>query len=226
MSGQVYAYDKEMDDFRLFATEQEWGDYIDIPGAISYLRNHLQKSIKDDFFPAYGIYKSNGVGFFALPRIVFPYITFLGTLFIGKDSSTNAITYMQKYLSKINPIYSDRDLCNFIYKVYRHGLAHTNMPKVVNEDGKIFVWRIVLDDKYHLNVDPVPNNNRTSSQIIGNRTILSNSPKKQADEVILSIDEYINDLQQENTSFEMFKEGFLSMADNSYNGIKIPGYIK
>lgn len=138
MTEPIYGYDQRINDFQLFSTEQEWKNHIDVSGAISYLKNHLQKSLKDDFYPAYEAYRSRGVGFFALPRIVFPYITFLGTLLSGKDSSENAIEYMNKYMGKANTIFNNKELCDFIYRVYRHGLAHTNMPTVSSENGKVF----------------------------------------------------------------------------------------
>ena len=226
MTGPVYAYDQRINDFRLFSTEQEWKHHLDISGAISYLKKHLQKSLKDDFYPAYEAYKSRGVGFFALPRIVFPYITFLGTLLGGRDSSKNAIEYMNKYLSKVNSTFGDKQLCDFIYRVYRHGLAHTNMPKVSSENGKVFGWRIVFDDSQHLSVDKTPG-------LSGKSALLSISPKKLADEVISSIDEYIKDLQNGSASFDTFKEGFLSMATTSHyvdrgraRRLKIPSYLK
>ena len=222
----VWAYDQGINDFRLFQTTQEWKDHITMSGAISYLKKHLQKSLKDDFYPAYEAYKSRRVGFFALPRIVFPYITFLGTLFGGRDSSANAVNYMKKYLSKVNQTYADKEFCDFIYRVYRHGLAHTNMPKVVAENGKIFGWRITFDDSQHLNVDRTPG-------ISGKSAILSISPKKLADEVVSSINEYINDLQNGIALFDTFKEGFLSMAATSHyvdsgraRKLVIPHYIK
>ncbi len=222
----VWAYDQRINDFRLFSTEQEWKDHIDVSGAISYLKKHLQKSLKDDFYPAYEAYKSRGVGFFALPRIVFPYITFLGTLLGGRDSSENAIEYMNKYLSKVNSTFEDKQLCDFTYRVYRHGLAHTNMPKVASENGKVFGWRIVFDDSQHLNVDKTPG-------ISGKSALLSISPKKLADEVISSIDEYIEALQNGSALFDTFKEGFLSMATTSHyvdrgraRRLKIPRYLK
>jgi hypothetical protein len=209
----IYAYDQVKGDFRLFSTEQEWKNHITVSGAVSYLRNHLQKSLKDDFHPAYdaykpawggGSYKSRG-GFFALPRIVFPYITFLDILFSGKEPSKYAIDYMNKYLSKINSTFGDRELCEFIYRVYRHGLAHTNMPKVASENGKIFGWRIVFDDSQHLKVE-------TAHGVSGKSTLLSISPKKLANEVVSSIDEYIRDLQTETALVDKFKNGFLCMA--------------
>jgi len=226
MTDPVYAYDKSRNDFRLFVTKEEWEGNIDVRGAISYLRNHLQKSLKDDFFPAYEAFKVKGVGFFALPRIVFPYITFLGTLYGGKDSSKNAVDYMNKYLSKVNQKYSNKELCDFIYRVYRHGLAHTNMPKVVSEEGKVYGWRLEFDENQHLMVDKTPN-------IYGKSAILSISPKNLANEVISSIDEYINDLQIGLASFDNFKMGFLSMATTSHYidesravRIKIPKCLK
>jgi hypothetical protein len=227
MTELIYGYDQGINDFRLFSTEQEWKDQIDVSGAISYLTNHLKKSLINDFYPAYEVYqRKGGIGFFALPRIIFPYITFLGTLLGGKDSSKNAANYMNKYMSKANQIYTDKELCDFIYRVYRHGLVHTNMPKVASENGKVFGWRIVFDDNEHLSVDKNP-------RISGKSALLSISPKKLADEVIYSIDEYIEDLRTGVASFDKFKEGFISMATTSHyldNGkskrLNIPRYLK
>lgn len=227
MTEPIYGYDQRINDFQLFSTEQEWKDHIDVSGAISYLTNHLQKSLINDFYPAYEAYqRKGGIGFFALPRIVFPYITFLGTLLGGKDSSKNAANYMNKYLSKANQTYTDKELCDFIYWVYRHALAHTNMPKVASENGKVFGWRIVFDDNEHLSVDKTP-------RISGKSALLSISPKKLADEVIYSIDEYIKDLRTGVASFDKFKEGFISMATTSHyldrsrsRRLNIPRYLK
>jgi len=227
MTEPIYGYDQRINDFQLFSTEQEWKDNIDVSGAISYLTNHLQKSLINDFYPAYEVYqRKGGIGFFALPRIIFPYITFLGTLLGGKDSSKNAANYMNKYMSKANQTYTDKELCDFIYWVYRHGLAHTNMPKVASENGKVFGWRIVFDDNEHLSVDKTP-------RISGKNALLSISPKKLADEVIYSIDGYIEDLRTGVASFDKFKEGFISMATTSHyldrsrsRRLNIPRYLK
>ena len=133
---------------------------------------------------------------------------------------------MNKYLSEVNRIYVDKELCDFIYRVYRHGLAHTNMPKVVAENGKIFGWRIVFDDSQHLDIDRTPGSS-------GKSALLSISPKKLADEVVSSVDEYIKDLQKGSALFDTFKEGFLSMAATSHyvdrgrtRRLKIPSYLK
>lgn len=213
----VWAYDPGINDFRLFQTEQQWKEHIDMPGAVSYLKKNLQKSLEDDFYPAYEGYKpawgggpnKRGGGFFALLQIILPYITFLGTLRGGRESSKTAIDYMNKYLSKINPKFGDRDLCQFIYVVYRHGLAHTIMPKVASENGKVFGWKITFNDSQHLTVDNTP-------RISGKSALLSISPKKLADEVISSIDEYIEDLQAQPELLDKFKEGFVSMATTSH----------
>jgi hypothetical protein len=33
-------------------------------------------------------------------------------------------------MARVNPIYRDIELCNFIYRVYRHGLSHTIIPAI------------------------------------------------------------------------------------------------
>lgn len=206
----LWVYDQEKNDFRLFQTIQEWKDQLDVSGAVRYLREHLQRSLINDFNPAYEAYQGEGdKEFFALPRIIFPYITFLGTLLHGKDSSDNAIKYMNEYMGKINSIYDDKQLCDFIYRVYRHGLAHTNMPKVLFDNGKVFGWRIVFDDNQHLNIDKNP-------RISGKSALLSISPRRLAYEVVSSIDKYIHDLQNGSASLNTFKEGFCSMATASH----------
>jgi len=221
----IYAYKQDINDFQLFVSKEEWEKQFTINGAISYLQKHLQKSLKDDFYPIYTACIQYNVGYFALPRIIFPYITFLGTLLHGKDSSKNAIDYMNKYLSKANKTFKDRELCEFIYLVYRHGLAHTNMPKVVSENSKVFGWRIVFNDAQHLDVE--------KSEKTGKSALLTISPKKLADEVIKSIDDYIIDLQNGIASFDSFKEGFISMTTTFHylsrgkaDKIKIPNFIK
>lgn len=216
----IWAYDYRINDFRLFQTAQEWEGHIEVSGAVRYLKEHLQKSLINDFFPACEAYKRKvDAGFFALPRIVFPYIAFLGTLLGGGESSKYAIEYMNKYMAKINSTYEDKQLCDFIYRVYRHGLAHTNMPKVVSENGKTFGWRIVFDDRQHLNIDNNP-------EIRGKSALLIISPNKLAEEVISSIDEYIEDLKTRTDLFDNFKKGFIFMATTSHRGLKIPSYLK
>jgi hypothetical protein len=224
----IWAYDQKINDFRLFSDEVEWKDHIDVSGAISYLKKHLQKSLSDDFYPAYEASYRAGVGFFALPRIIFPYITFLGTLLSGNDrnESFNSSRYMNIYMARENPTYGDIALCNFIYRVYRHGLSHTNMPKVVSENGKVFGWKITFNDRQHLAVDRTP-------VVNGKSALLCISPRKLADEVIYSIDEYINDLQDGVASFGNFKKGFISVATTSHyvdwrktKRIVIPVYLK
>jgi len=213
----VWGYDKIKNGFSIFQTEQEWKDYIDVSGAISYLK-HLQKELEDDFYPAYEAYNGRNIGYFALPRIIFPYITFLGILFSGKKNSHYAIDYMNKYLSKVNEKFGNKERCEFIYRVYRHGLAHTNMPELASENGKVFGWNITFDDSKHLKVDNNP-------RINGKNALLSISPKKLADEVIASIDEYIKDLETKQALFDNFKKGFLCMATAS-SKLTIPDCLK
>lgn len=221
----IWAYDQRINDFRLFSNEQEWKDHINVSGAISYLGAHLQKSLRDDFYPAYEAYYKKNVGFFALPRIVFPYITFLGTLLGGSDDSRNASRYMNAYMGRVNTIYSDKELCQFIYRVYRHGLSHTNMPKVVSQNGQVFGWMISFDETKHLCVG-------TDAEC-GKTALLPINPKKLADEVVSSIDEYIGDLKNSVASFDNFKKGFISMASTVHytnrertQRIVVPTYLK
>lgn len=201
------AYDEKTDDFRLFKSEQEWRNQITVSGVKRYLREHLKKSVINDFTPAMEAYlKSSGVGkgFFGSLRILFPIITFLGTLLKGKDEAKNAIAFMEKYLGKVNPLYEE--LSDLIYNVYRHGLIHTQMPKLVNIDGWIIGWMITYTDAEHLNVKI--NSAQKNLQIPVCARVLFN-------DLLKAIDLYIQDFEDISRQAELlkiFKDGFVSMT--------------
>jgi hypothetical protein len=155
MARQVYAYDGSSGDFRVFDL-REWRRQLTSRHAIDYLNNHLRASIQRDFCVASiaYLYDSNATGvakgFFALMRIIFPVITFLGTLYKGEDNSRNAIAFMVRYLGAVRGEY--KELSDILYSVYRHGLTHTHMPKLVRINGEHVSWRISYTGIEHLTV--------------------------------------------------------------------------
>lgn len=67
-------------------------------------------------------------GFFSISRQVFCYIDYLGALAAnGKNSTTNAVAYMEKYFARANAIYAGK--CNLMYNMWRHGTVHEFDPK-------------------------------------------------------------------------------------------------
>jgi len=204
----VYAYDVNTDDFRIFQNPDDWENQMTFEGAKDYLTNHLMESLKNEFAPAIKAYIEDstrtgiGKGFFGLLRIVFPTITFLGTLYKGKDESRNAISFMEDYMGNVNPKY--KDISDLIYTVYRHGLMHTQMPKVSEISGKIVGWRITYDDGEHLKISK-------------NKSLITIpiSPNSFFQELIKALEKYINDFDDPGKNadlLENFKKGFLEMS--------------
>jgi len=178
---------------------------MDANGAAKYLEHHLKKSLSDDFGRAYHAFFSPTalVGFFALPRMLFPYITFLGTLYRGKDDSQNAVAFIVDYLGRFNPSY--QDIGDIIYYVFRHGLIHTNMPKVMRIAGRDIGWAITYRDVDHLKLSP-----------LGLKDLnIYFSPRPFYFDILCAIDQYVEDLcnpQYQRDLLENFKSGFIRMA--------------
>ena len=115
--------------------------------AISIL-NDITQSLKNDVGSAlktyHGVFISSpvGIGFFAIPRLIFPEIDNLGCYLVGdiKHTASNAISFMKMYFSKVDPEYRSKSA--FIYFVYRHGLMHQHMPKSVSCNKKNIGWSV------------------------------------------------------------------------------------
>jgi len=205
----IYAYDPNTNDFKIFQNPDDWKAQMTTEGAKNYLAKHLMESVKNEFTPAKKAYIEDttktkvGKGFFGSLRILFPTITFLGTLYKGKDKSKNAIYFMEKYMGDVNPKY--KHVSDLIYKVYRHGLMHTQMPKVSEIKGKIVGWKITYNDNEHLNI--------SESNDMVTIPISLNSFYQ---DLIKAVKKYINDFDDPKKNSELlknFREGFLEMAE-------------
>jgi hypothetical protein len=202
----IYAYDDKTRDFRIFEQE-EWKKQLTSRWAKNYLLYHLKQAVINDFSTAMNAYLKDlqmtkvGKGFFGSLRIIFPTITFLGALYKGKDESDNAVAFMEDYLGAINPLYEE--LSDLIYKIYRHGLMHTQMPKVITINNWIVGWKIIYDDSKQLQIE-----------CVGQSVLIPISPNSLFHDLINAIDSYINDFDSKegNELLESFKKGFIEMA--------------
>lgn len=124
---------------------------------INTIKNELEKirtSVINDVGTALEIYfkhasdTGEGIGFWAIPRMLFPEIDGLGSFYAGdtepKNNSKNAVAFMREYFGRINPRY--KEISGFIYHVYRNSLIHSHYPKnvVLTDDKKIF-WMFGLN---------------------------------------------------------------------------------
>jgi len=206
---KVYAYDVSINNFRIFQSSDEWKKQMTFEGAKNYLTYYLMESLKKEFPPAIEAYQEDsyrtgvGKGFFSLIRIIFPTITFLGTLYKGTDVSKNAINFMKDYMGKVNSRY--KHISDLIYNVYRHGLMHTHMPKVFEIDNKFVGWEITYNDDKHLKI--LKSINAINIPI---------SPNRFFQDLLRALEKYISDFDVPKKNVELlknFKEGFTIMSE-------------
>lgn len=215
MAVRIYGYNEKIDDFRLL-NAAKWNKNFSSAGAKKYLSNHLLKSLQDDFLPTYRALKKKNVGYFALPRIIFPYITFLGSLYKGTDSTESAIGFMTDYMGKVAPEYQLRAGIDYIR--YRNGLLHTNMPKLFSFGKKTLGWTVSFAKAGCFN---------RGDYLSGNLIMY---PKLFYDDLCKAIKIYIADFddpQKSNQLLANFKQGFIEMAKiHSANDVRSSTNVK
>ncbi len=94
-----------------------------------------------------------------------------------------------------------KKVSDLIYVMYRHGLVHTHMPKVIEINGQIVGWEIRLRDRgNHLQI-------RNNNLVISVQSLF--------EDLCAAIDLYINDFDDVNKRDKLlrnFKRGFLKMS--------------
>lgn len=181
----------------------EWEQEITVNGVVKYLNEHLKQSIINDFETAYLVYINRGnVGYFGSLRILFPSITFLGALYGGYDSSSNVVLFIKNCLGKFNDVY--KNIGDVLYAVYRHGLIHTNMPKVIIVNNVDVGWVITFNDNLHLNFNKIGLKEYN----------IWISPHQLYIDLLSAIDSYITELKDINNIhlINNFKRGFIQMT--------------
>lgn len=154
----------------------------------------IKKSIENDIGMAITLYmdyffKTNkGIGFFAIPRMIFPEIDNLGSYYAGeiKNTPQNSIHFMKDYFTRSNPEYLRKGA--FIYYVYRHGLMHQHSPKFISYEGENIGWAIHLSNK------GVASNNL---KLFG-RTVQIDG-RMLYEDLLVAIDFYIKDIENDDS---------------------------
>lgn len=120
----------------------------------TYLRDDIKRSIRNDILPLVSSSKvPEDGGFFAAIREIFAYIDYLGLLFKGKSSSSNAVEFVREYLGQVNSRY--RDIGGLLYYAYRHGTIHEYEPKLIElNDGTKLAWCLIKGDAKQIHLTP------------------------------------------------------------------------
>ena len=200
MTTHIYGYFDDSDDFRL-TTGKKWEGKFFVSSAKKYLQNHLLKFLKDDFSVAFHSFKNKKVGHFSLLRIIFPHITFLGSLYKGEDGTESALKFMLDYMGRVSKEYEY--LSGVYYMSYRHGLLHTNIPKIFSFGKRKLGWQITYADTISAN---------RGDSLQGKLFLY---PKLFYDDLCKAINFYIADfdnIRKQKDLFANFKKGFIEMS--------------
>jgi hypothetical protein len=207
---QVYGYKEQDNDFRFFPSEADWERQLTCNGIKRYLTDHLRNQLVREIPVAIDAFKRAtaatgvGIGFWGMVRMVCAPVSFLGTLYRGSDSTDNAIDFLEEYVGRRQNHPSYIHLSALIFVMYRHGLIHTSMPKVIERDDGVLVgWAVSLDPSRHLTTH--------WDQNIVNVFL---SPEQLYKDVVQAIDIYVSDFDTplQAQLAVAFKKGFLSMA--------------
>ncbi len=207
---KVYGYNVQTGDHSLFASEADWEDQLTVPGIKRYLNDHFRNQLARevpvavDAFKAASVRTGIGTGFWALARMVLAPISFLGALYRGSDSTDHAIEFLEEYIGRRQNRPEYLATAALLFVMYRHGLIHTSMPKVIERDAGLIVgWGVTLAPSGHL----------TRQRGANSVTILL-SPEQLYLDLVQAIDLYAADFDggQQAELVRAFKAGYLTMA--------------
>lgn len=152
-------------------------------------------------FNKHNAINSTKIGFFAIPRMIFPEIDCLACLYLGNTEKTSqkAVKFMREYFGRVNILY--KQVSGFFYKTYRHGLMHQHEPKNVTINGQNLFWQISMNHaKFHLKI------NKPSNHLILDGSEFLNDFLKAAK---LYLDDFNKDVN--GIFLKNFNDAFLSM---------------
>jgi hypothetical protein len=203
---RVYGFNVAKPEEPLFTSQAAWKGQMTAAGAKKYLTEHLRTQLSREVPVAIAAFEeanktsAHDAGFYAVARMVFPVISFLGCLYKGTETTRAAVLFLEKYA---DPRY--RKLAAAIFFIYRHGLIHTAMAKIVERDDKqAFGWRLKLNaPSDHLTIEP--------GVKIKNIVI---SLKDLYEDVIKALDAFATDFDgpKKDAMLTRFKRGYLKMA--------------
>lgn len=203
-----FLYDPDCKDLRFFEHTDKWT--VTGVEAAEYIRNHVITSLEGDVPPILDLFekgtKHEGKGFFAMLRVIFPYLTWAGKLFHSSGSEAEkASAFLNYYTGQRYKKYG-----KYLYDIYRHGLMHNHFPNVmVDKSARVVLgWAITINTSEHLRV----RSDRITCRDTRRRLrvdIIPICPRQLYWDVDGALHVYARDLQ-EGKRLKEFRRGFLS----------------
>lgn len=101
---------------------------------VAYLENDFLAAINNDLMAVLQFHDGGIGGFHSVPREVFCYIDYIAAIRYSKNSSTNAIRFIETYLGRKNVRY--KHYGKLLYEMWRHGTVHEFDPKRLKHSSK------------------------------------------------------------------------------------------
>ena len=213
---KVWGYEASSGNFKLFPDDVSWAAQMSKEAAQDYLRNHFREQLTREIPVAIEALRKSSLetqvwtGFWSLLRITLSPISFLGSLYKGTDHSSDAVEFIEEYIGRRAQKSAYLDLFGLVFVMFRHGLIHTAMPKVLERaDGLIVGWNVTYDVSENLAIDRSPGAKGK------NAVYVSVCPEAIYKDLLAAVDCYINDFNDPSKAPDLlraFKEGFLRMA--------------
>jgi hypothetical protein len=144
----------------VFASAEEWRKQLTLQGIQRYLREHVKLSLTREFPVALAAFEKAteetkiGLGHWALVRMLFPYVETLGLLYTGEGKASDAVAFMEEYMGRREGKWGYVYIAPVVYSMYRHGLTHTHMPKMLERaDGVVVAWKVTFAKNWHLMIE-------------------------------------------------------------------------
>jgi len=114
---------------------------------IPHLKLELLGTINNELMNVLYFHSKSRTGFHSIPRELFCYIDYLGSIRYGPPSqSKKAIQYLEKYMFKVNPRY--KQIGRLIYELWRHGTVHEFAPKsLIDSCNRQITWQTNITDR-------------------------------------------------------------------------------
>jgi len=184
---------------QLFLNKKDFFTSFNVDDAKTFL-----KQIKESFWE---VDKCRPRGaFYSALRYCFAEIDMLGKFYKGevstKNTAENSIAFMKRYMGSVNKRY--KKLAGLIIDMYRHGLMHTHMTKMVHlKNGKLLGWELQDSDfiNEHLKLKSA---NHGYNLVINVHQFIK--------DFLESLDKYEEDLKNKSNYLNKFKKGYFGMA--------------
>ena len=164
-----------------------------------YFKEPLQ-SVIDPLLDGNGLDSSDFIDIILLT--IFTNFDLFGYLYKGRNSSSNAVSFIRDYLGKVDERY--RMIGGLLYHALRHGLVHLATPKRIElKDGKMLDFSFTLGPTHreYLSIEKVP---ETPGNIDIHRLLIDLSQLYK--DLIAAIDLYLEDIKHIQVLSEVFEK--------------------